>query len=71
MSTREQYLTSEDVQKLLGVSRSGLHSLVSNKKFPRPIHLGNKLVRWRGSTVDRFIASQDQKLNAPHFTNMD
>lgn len=59
----EEYLTREEVEKRLDVSRSGLRRLVKNGKFPRPIELGNKLVRWRGSTVDRFIAAQDEKLN--------
>ena len=59
----EQLLTREQVEQEFGFSRSGLRKLVKQGAFPQPITIGERLIRWRRSTIDQFIESKDQALN--------
>ena len=59
----EHLLTREQVEQRFGISRSGLRKLVKQGNFPQPILIGERLIRWRVSTIDEFIASKDDELN--------
>lgn len=59
----ELLLSREQVEQRLGISRSGLRKLVKQGAFPQPIQIGERLIRWRLSTIDEFIASKDNEIN--------
>ena len=60
----ETLLTREQVENRYGLSPNCLRKLVKQGDFPRPIQIGQKLLRWRLSTIDEFIASKDAELNS-------
>lgn len=60
----ETLLTREQVENRYGFSPNCLRKLVKQGDFPRPIQIGQKLLRWRLSTIDEFIASKDAELNS-------
>ena len=47
----ERLLNVREVTELIGVSRSTLHRMVSANRFPSPIRVGLRAVRWRLSEV--------------------
>ena len=42
----------------VGVSRSSLYQWVGEGRFPRPVQVGPRAVRWRSSEVESWIASR-------------
>ena len=48
-------LKLQDVQALLGVSRSSVLRLVDAHRFPAPIKIGERLSRWLASDVEDWI----------------
>ena len=59
----EVLLTREQVETNYGFSPNGLRKLVKEGEFPAPIQVGRKLLRWRLSTINEFIAARDEELN--------
>ena len=51
-------LRCHEVTKLVGLSRSTLYVLVKDGKFPSPIQVGPRAVRWLASEVDAWIDSR-------------
>ena len=50
----QQNLRAKDVQKLLGISRSTLYSLIQQKKLPKPFHIGRSSL-WVASEIQAVI----------------
>ena len=48
-------LRLDEVLELCGISRSELYRQMAEKKFPRPVRVGVRAVRWRQSDVDEWI----------------
>lgn len=56
---REAFLRRKEVERLTGLSRSGIYSAVGAKTFPAPVRLGEtRSVAWIASEVDRWIEKQ-------------
>lgn len=51
-------LRCHEVTKLVGLSRSTIYVLVKDGKFPSPIQVGPRAVRWLASEVDAWIDSR-------------
>jgi len=45
----------------VGLSRSTIYLKISQGKFPKPIHLGERSVGWLESEVDEWIQQQVEK----------
>ena len=60
----EQFYTRAEIENQFGICANSLRQLVNDGEFPAPIKIGRRLLRWRKSTVDQFIAAQDEKLNS-------
>ena len=54
----ERLLNEREVEALLGVSRATLRRMVAAKRFPRPIRVGLRAVRWRRSEVLAWLDSR-------------
>ena len=59
----EQLYTRTEIENQFGICANSLRQLVNDGEFPAPIKIGRRLLRWRKSTVDAFIAAQDEQLN--------
>ncbi|PHS16402.1 MAG: AlpA family transcriptional regulator [Kangiella sp.] len=43
------------VIKRTGLSKSSIYAFIANRKFPRPISLGERAVGWSEYDIDRWI----------------
>lgn len=59
----KRILSARDVISQLGISKSGLYSLVKNGYLPKGIALGARKVGWLQSDIDAFIQKQVDKRN--------
>ena len=46
------------VKERTGLSRSTLYKMMSEKKFPAHIRLGERAIGWRSTDIDAWIASR-------------
>ena len=51
-------LTLRDVTALTALSRSAVYALMAESRFPKPIRIGSRAVRWVEQEVLDFIASR-------------
>ena len=51
-------LTRQELQAMLGISRSGLYLLMRDNGLPRPIRLGPQTNRWRRHEVENWLAKR-------------
>ena len=50
-------LRRPDVEKVTGLSRSGIYAKMNKGDFPRPMRLGPRAVAWREIDIQEWIAS--------------
>ena len=51
-------LTLRDVTAMTALSRSAVYALIAESRFPKPIRVGSRAVRWVEQEVLDFIASR-------------
>ncbi len=51
-------LTLRDVMAATALSRSAVYAMMAESRFPRPIRIGSRAVRWVEQEVLDFIASR-------------
>ena len=51
-------LTLRDVMRITALSRSAVYALMAESRFPKPIRIGSRAVRWVEQEVLDFIASR-------------
>ena len=51
-------LTLRDVTAATALSRSAVYALMAESRFPKPIRIGTRAVRWVAREVLDFIASR-------------
>lgn len=56
----DRLLTRASVEELTGLGRSTLYRAMREGRFPEPLRVGPKSVRWRASEVERWIDSLDR-----------
>ena len=56
MSTR--LLTLRDVLSITALSRSSVYALMAESRFPKPLRVGSRAVRWVEQEILDFIASR-------------
>lgn len=54
----DRLLRRPEVEARVGLSRSTLYQWMADGKFPKPVALGARLVAWRESEIDQWIAAQ-------------
>ena len=54
-------LTLRDVTAVTALSRSAVYALMAESRFPKPIRIGSRAVRWVEQEVFDFIASQPRR----------
>lgn len=53
-----ELLRREDVEERFGVSRSWIYCEMRAGRFPEPVKIGKRAVRWRVSDLDEWAASR-------------
>ena len=53
-------LTRREVERLTGLSCSTIYRLMRAGKFPEPIRVGPRAVRWPQSEVENYVASRER-----------
>ena len=56
MTTR--LLTLSDVMRMTALARSAVYALMTDSRFPKPIHIGNRAIRWVEQEVLDLITSR-------------
>ncbi len=57
MERQSDLLTAPMVAAMLGVSVKTLYAYSQAGKFPRPVRIGSRFVRWPSSVVSDFMAA--------------
>ena len=57
-SAMPRLLTLRDVTAATALSRSAVYALMAESRFPKPIRIGTRAVRWVEQEVLDFIASR-------------
>ena len=52
----EVLLTRREVERRVGLKTTAIYKLMAEGKFPRPVRIGSKAVRWRTSHINMWIA---------------
>jgi prophage regulatory protein len=61
-----QMLTCRDLQELLKISKATIYRWVEAGEFPKPLHLGASMVRWRSTDIEKWLADKDIKSPITH-----
>jgi len=54
----DRFLRFPEVKKRVGFSRSQVHLLINQGKFPAPIKLGARASAWLESSIDQWISER-------------
>ncbi len=61
--TIDTLLPLHDVEAIVGYKKSKIYNLMAEDKFPQPVRLGKRTVRWKNSAISSWIeglsSSQD------------
>jgi prophage regulatory protein len=55
LSHNEKVLRFPELKEKIGLSRSHVHALISRKKFPAPIKLGDRASGWLESDINEWL----------------
>ena len=61
---RERLLPIEQVTDLVGLKKSKLYELIREKRFPEPLRLGTRTVRWPETRVRAWVAARIAEADA-------
>ena len=61
--TSPTFLRMPMVVRMTGLCRSTIYKMVSEKKFPSPVRLGDRAVAWRRTDLDKW---SDDRLPPSH-----
>lgn len=50
-------LRLSDVETIAGFKKSKIYQLMEENRFPKPVHLGKRSVRWKSSAINNWIHS--------------
>ena len=54
-TTTDRLLTRTEVERLVGLRHTAIYKLMREGKFPEPLRIGTKAVRWRLSEVEAWV----------------
>jgi prophage regulatory protein len=61
-SERGALLRLKDVCSLVGVGRSTVYGWIAQRKFPQPVQVGARAVRWRVEDLDAWRATLEKRV---------
>ena len=54
----EKLLRLGEVREIVGVAKSTIYAMMAHNRFPRPLQIGPKSVRWRESEIAEWLESR-------------
>ena len=51
-------MTRKEVEAEVGLSRASIYRLMGLSRFPRPLVVGSKAVRWPRESIDAWLSSR-------------
>ncbi|MBA2558123.1 MAG: AlpA family phage regulatory protein [Chloroflexi bacterium] len=57
----ERILRRPDIEVRTGLSRSTIYAWMASGDFPKPVALGARLVGWRESDIEAWMAAREVK----------
>ncbi len=57
--SKEYYYLRQDLESLFQISRATIYRWVKEGSFPKPIHLGANMVRWKVSDIEAWIVIRE------------
>ena len=57
VSAGDRLLRREEVETRCGIARSTIYRLMDEGRFPRPLRIGERTVRWLESDITRWLVS--------------
>ena len=58
IKNEEHMLRRRSVERMTGLSKSTLYRLIRQGRFPPPLRLTRKAVRWRRAEVDEWLSGR-------------
>ena len=58
MRDQDRLIRRVEVERLCALSTSSIYRLMGENRFPRPIRVGPKAVRWRESDIDAWVETR-------------
>ena len=55
MSQPQTLITRLEVQRITGFSRPWIYAQMKRERFPRPVRVGSRAVRWIRSEVEQWV----------------
>ena len=55
----DRLMRRKEVEEMVGLACSTIYLFMDEGKFPRPIRVGPRAVRWRRSAVEGWIKAQE------------
>lgn len=59
-------LTRREVERIVGLSRSTIYAMKARGDFPSPVRVGRQAVRWKKSSILRWIEQLPERLSRFH-----
>ena len=59
VSMQAKVLRRKDVEAVVGLSRSTIYHLISERLFPAPIKLGKRAVGWKVSDLEIWLSNRE------------
>ena len=53
------YQTRQQLEKLFKVSPATIYRWIKEGRFPKPIHLGANMVRWKASDIESWLTERE------------
>ncbi|HAB39753.1 MAG TPA: DNA-binding protein [Rhodobacteraceae bacterium] len=57
--TAHTLIKCHEIQADFTLSRATIYRWMKEGKFPKPIHLGTNMVRWKKSDIDNWLAERE------------
>lgn len=57
--TAHTLIKCHEIQANFTLSRATIYRWMKEGKFPKPIHLGANMVRWKKSDIDNWLAEKE------------
>ena len=54
----DRFLTRREVEARCGIARTTIYRLMRAKRFPEPIRVGDRAVRWSSVALEVWLASR-------------
>lgn len=55
MAVSDTLLRLSDVEAIAGFKKSKIYQLMEENRFPKPVRLGKRSVRWKSSSINTWI----------------